>query len=883
VGEPGTGQALISDADLITAIRSGDMAAYGELYQRHVAAAQGLARQLVRGPAEVDDVVAETFSKVLDLMRRGGGPRDAFRPYLLTAVRRVAYDRHRGERKSVVTGEIEAYDPGEPFIDPAVAGLERSLIARAFLSLPERWRAVLWHTEIEGAKPADVAPLLGLTANGVAALAYRAREGLRQAYLQMHLSGVARQECRPVVDKLGAYVRGGLSARESKVVSDHLDGCEDCRAVYAELADVNVALRGVVAPIFLGPVAAAYIATMAAKGGALAWIGAKVLWIRHAPKQQQAAMAGGIAAAAVAIAVALALAGHGVPVPPKHHAAAAPPSAGPHPVAAPPPRRHAPPAVVPVQVHVSPAKPAKPAVKPAKTPPKQAPPHRQKPPPRKPPPPPPPPLTLTAHVDPVGALLPGMTGMLTFNVTDTGKQASGDLSASVGLPPGVSFVGGGSLGLAAPVAAPAPGGWSCGAGTAGAQCTHGPLGPGQTTTTYLEVAVSPTAVPGPPPTITVSSGGRSVSAAGDAGVVRSGLPARFAATGRLDTIVAGNTLPPCWWWGFGWHPPSSSARVALSGGVLWAGLYWTGDGYPAQPAIDLKGPGGFFQTIGADSVGSTSLYGFPVYQAYANVTGLVAAYGGGAWQARVPANETDAVEDTGWTLVVVAQDPAAPVGEAVVVDGAHAVSAADPSFSVPLDGLLPAGASAGIQVVTWDGLGYYGDPDLSSYRETLAAEPAVNLSATYRPYLVGVVAATTSADSTQNGAPPYSGWPGNRYGGWLAGVGGVPGWWAGGCSFIGFRPHVSPPGVTSVSGLAGHGHGDPAGAGRAAGHHGGSGATKPGRPGGSKPGGTKPGGSKPGGRGRPRPGGEGGGSEPGQDGPFPHGVEPDPCPLGKLL
>jgi len=38
---------------------------------------------------------------------------------------------------------------------------------------------VLWHSEIEGARPAEVASLLGLTANGVAVLAYRAREGLR--------------------------------------------------------------------------------------------------------------------------------------------------------------------------------------------------------------------------------------------------------------------------------------------------------------------------------------------------------------------------------------------------------------------------------------------------------------------------------------------------------------------------------------------------------------------------------------------------------------------------------------------------------------------------------------------------------------------------------
>jgi DNA-directed RNA polymerase specialized sigma24 family protein len=57
-----------------------------------VTAAHGLARQLVRNRAEADDVVAETFAKILDLLHRGGGPDDAFRPYLLTAVRRAAYD-----------------------------------------------------------------------------------------------------------------------------------------------------------------------------------------------------------------------------------------------------------------------------------------------------------------------------------------------------------------------------------------------------------------------------------------------------------------------------------------------------------------------------------------------------------------------------------------------------------------------------------------------------------------------------------------------------------------------------------------------------------------------------------------------------------------------
>jgi Sigma-70 region 2 len=127
-----------SDADLIAACRAGDAAAYDTLYRRHVTAAHGLARQLVRNRAEADDVVAETFAKILDLLHRGGGPDDAFRPYLLTAVRRAAYDRHRAERRQLVTDEMDALDRGVPFADPAVADLERTMIARAFASLPER-------------------------------------------------------------------------------------------------------------------------------------------------------------------------------------------------------------------------------------------------------------------------------------------------------------------------------------------------------------------------------------------------------------------------------------------------------------------------------------------------------------------------------------------------------------------------------------------------------------------------------------------------------------------------------------------------------------------------------------------------------------------------
>ncbi|MCA1655557.1 MAG: sigma-70 family RNA polymerase sigma factor, partial [Pseudonocardiaceae bacterium] len=224
-----------SDAELIEAVREGTVSAYGSLYERHVASAHNLARQLSRSPAEADDLVSEAFAKVLATLRAGRGPDSAFRAYLLTALRHTAYDNTRRDRKvelsedvSTVSG-VSAEAVSEQFHDTAVAGLERSLAAQAFARLPERWQAVLWHTEIEGQSPAEVAPILGLTPNGVSALAYRAREGLRQAYLQGHLAETADRHCRAAADRLGAWTRGGLAKREKAQVEAHLDDCARCR------------------------------------------------------------------------------------------------------------------------------------------------------------------------------------------------------------------------------------------------------------------------------------------------------------------------------------------------------------------------------------------------------------------------------------------------------------------------------------------------------------------------------------------------------------------------------------------------------------------------------------------------------------------------------
>ncbi len=245
--------------------------AYGQLWARHAGAARNLARQLTRSDADADDLVAEAFARILDILQASGGPDTAFRAYLLTTVRNTFYDKARRDRRVTISGDMAKHDTGVPFDDLVVSALEASMAARAFADLPERWQMVLWHTEIEGAEPSDLAPLLGLTPNGVSALAYRAREGLRQAYLQVHLTSPNGQRCRTTVERLGAWTRKGLARRDARRVEGHLSDCPQCRALADELLDVNSGLRGVIAPLVLGmPFVAGYLGLTAKSASAAA-------------------------------------------------------------------------------------------------------------------------------------------------------------------------------------------------------------------------------------------------------------------------------------------------------------------------------------------------------------------------------------------------------------------------------------------------------------------------------------------------------------------------------------------------------------------------------------------------------------------------------------
>ena len=238
------------DADLVEATRRGDRDAYAELWRRHAPSARTVA--VSHSSLDADDLVAEAFTKVFDAIRAGGGPNGAFRPYLFTTLRNTAASWGRAKRETALDTLEQVEDPSTSET-AALESLDRSTTARAFRALPTRWQEVLWYSEVERMPPAQVAPLIGMSANATAALAYRAREGLRQEWIRAHLRGAADEPgCRWTTDRLGAYTRGRLRTRDTAKLESHLDRCARCTIVAAEAREVGSRLALVLLPLAAG-------------------------------------------------------------------------------------------------------------------------------------------------------------------------------------------------------------------------------------------------------------------------------------------------------------------------------------------------------------------------------------------------------------------------------------------------------------------------------------------------------------------------------------------------------------------------------------------------------------------------------------------------------
>ena len=245
---PGRLLSLSPDADLAHDAAAGGAAAFEELYRRHARAAWQAAFAVTGNADDAADAANEAYARVLQALPSGrlrDGAR--FRPYVLAAARNAAIDALRRSGRACPTDKAEDLDRvvGAGPSEQLVEAVDADLVARAFRRLPERWRKVLWLTEVEGLSGKEAALRLGLSPNGVAQLAVRARAGLREGFMRAHLAdGEVPLTCRFTVEHLAAYAFGRSSARDGAKVDQHLAHCLACRERLAELRDLSRRVAG---------------------------------------------------------------------------------------------------------------------------------------------------------------------------------------------------------------------------------------------------------------------------------------------------------------------------------------------------------------------------------------------------------------------------------------------------------------------------------------------------------------------------------------------------------------------------------------------------------------------------------------------------------------
>jgi DNA-directed RNA polymerase specialized sigma24 family protein len=225
----------------------GDAGAFEELCQRHCWTAWEIAYAINGDSHDAAQSVSEAFAKLFEAER---GVRDhdpeRIRAAILSAVRAAAIETARRSGKEGGGEPYEVTGIGTHDLKGGPSGLP---IATAFLSLPERWRSVLWMMEVQGVDVEMAAAVLGVTSNGLAQLSVRARSGFRERYLQAHLQAMVADDCRPVVESLSAYLSGGTTPTDASVVDSHLDRCVECKQRMFDVDDLGATLRSIAVPV----------------------------------------------------------------------------------------------------------------------------------------------------------------------------------------------------------------------------------------------------------------------------------------------------------------------------------------------------------------------------------------------------------------------------------------------------------------------------------------------------------------------------------------------------------------------------------------------------------------------------------------------------------
>lgn len=151
-------------------------AAFGELYRLEARRLWAYVYRVTGQAHDADDIVQETFCRVL-AVDIGGLDAEGQRRYLFRVAGNLVADRWRRAERD--RSWLERMRHAEPAATPPAATRDDDDVTRTFGALKPRERALLWLAYVEEEDHESIAATLGLKRGSVKVLLSRARARLR--------------------------------------------------------------------------------------------------------------------------------------------------------------------------------------------------------------------------------------------------------------------------------------------------------------------------------------------------------------------------------------------------------------------------------------------------------------------------------------------------------------------------------------------------------------------------------------------------------------------------------------------------------------------------------------------------------------------------------
>src|SRR5262250_308632 len=173
---------------------SQDRARFEQLVLPHLDAAFNLARWLLRGRTDAEDMAQEAMLRAFRFFRGFHGG-DA-RAWLLQIVRNTCYTWLEKNRPVELMTEFDEELHLQQSASPeslAIAGDNRERLGRALETLPPRFREVLVLRELEGCSYKEIAAITAIPIGTVMSALARARQRLQRALSQPPVQEASRE------------------------------------------------------------------------------------------------------------------------------------------------------------------------------------------------------------------------------------------------------------------------------------------------------------------------------------------------------------------------------------------------------------------------------------------------------------------------------------------------------------------------------------------------------------------------------------------------------------------------------------------------------------------------------------------------------------------